>query len=343
MNNNVNRQFYLKRYPQGLLTKDDLEYIESPIPTLSSNQALVRNLYLSVDPTQRNWMSEMDQYLPPIKLGEVMRCVGIGQIIQSHHPHYQVGDLIQGFTGWQDYFLIDDRDSSFTSLPKDSLSLTSMLSVMGITGMTAYFGLLDIGRPQPGETVVISAASGAVGSIVGQIAKLKGCRAIGITGSMEKCALLTDELGFDAAINYKDPDWKNQLQRACPDGIDLNFENVGGEIMNTVISMMNLKGRVMLCGTISDYNAEITGVSQGNFMPILMKRLRVEGFIILDFAPRFEEAIAQLGQWVVEGKLKYRETIVDGLENIPDVLNRLFSGDKIGKLIVKVADISNTG
>jgi NADPH-dependent curcumin reductase len=342
MNSNVNRQFHLKRYPQGLLTKDDLEYIESPIPTLSSNQALVRNLYLSVDPTQRNWMSEMEQYMPPVKLGEVMRCVGIGQIIQSHHPHYQVGDLVQGFTGWQDYFLIDDRDSSFTSLPKDLLSLTSMLSVMGITGMTAYFGLLDIGRPQPGETVVISAASGAVGSIVGQIAKIQGCRVVGITGSNEKCALLTDELGFDAAISYKDPDWKNQLQGACPDGIDLNFENVGGEIMSTVISMMNLKGRVVLCGTVSDYNAKLSGVSQGNFMPILMKRLRVEGFIILDFAPRFEEAIVQLGQWVIEGKLKYRETIVDGLENIPDVLNRLFNGDKIGKLIVKVADISNT-
>jgi NADPH-dependent curcumin reductase len=338
---NNNRQFYLKHYPQGLLNRNDLEYVESIIPTPSSNQALARNLYLSVDPTQRNWMSEMEQYMPPVKLGEVVRCVGISQIIQSNTPRYRVGDLVQGFTGWQDYVLIHDRDSSWISLPKNLPSPTLMLNVMGITGMSAYFGLLDIGQPQPGETVVVSAASGAVGSVAGQIAKIKGCRVVGITGSSEKCAWLTRELGFDKAINYRDLDWRNQLNQACPNGVDLSFENVGGEVMSTVMSTMNLNGRVVLCGMISDYNAKPAGISQGNFMPILMKRPRVQGFIILDFASRYEEAITQLSQWVTEGKLKHHETIVDGLENIPDVLNKLFNGDKIGKLIVKVADALN--
>ena len=340
MTNNVNRQFRLKRRPQGRVTRDDFKYVEASIPQIGPDQLLVRHLYLSLDPTNRIWMSDMDQYMPPVELGEVMRGGGIGQVIESNNPRYQVGDLLSGMIGWQDYIVLDSQTSSgFTPMPKGlSVDLTVMMSAMGITGLTAYFGLLDVGQPQSGETVVISAAAGAVGSVAGQIAKIKGCRVVGIAGSPEKCDWITSELGFDAAVNYKEPDWKDQLKRACPNGVDIDFENVGGEIMNTVMSLLNLKARVVLCGMISGYNAGTAANGSGDFMPILMKRLRVEGFIVLDFAHRFSEATSQLSQWIVEGKLKSRETIVEGLEEAPEALNYLFDGDNIGKLIVKIAD-----
>jgi len=338
--NNVSRQFRLKRRPQGRVTREDFDYVEAPIAMLGPDQALIRNLYLSLDPTNRIWMSDMNQYMPPVELGEVMRGVGIGQVIESNDPQYQIGTFVSGMSGWQDY-VVTDRNATFpfSSLPKElSASPTVLMGVMGITGLTAYFGLLDVGQPKPSETVVVSAAAGAVGSIVGQIAKLKGCRVVGIAGSPEKCAWITGELGFDAAVNYKEPDWKEQLKRACPNGVDIDFENVGGEIMETVLSMLNLKARVVLCGMISGYNAGNAAAGQGDFIPILMKRLRVEGFIVLDFAQRFGEATAQLGQWLKEGKLKHRETIVEGLEKAPEAINYLFDGNNIGKLIVKIAD-----
>lgn len=340
MTNNVNRQFRLKRRPQGRVTRDDFDYVEASIPQIGPDQVLVRHLYLSLDPTNRIWMSDMDQYMPPVELGEVMRGGGIGQVIESNNPRYQVGDLLGGMIGWQDYIVIDSQTSSaFTPMPKGlPVPLPVMMGAMGFTGLTAYFGLLDVGQPQSGETVVISAAAGAVGSVAGQIAKIKGCRVVGIAGSKEKCAWITSELGFDAAVNYKEPDWKDQLKRACPNGVDIDFENVGGEIMNTVMSLLNLKARVVLCGMISGYNAGTAANGSGDFIPILMKRLRVEGFIVLDFAHRFSEATAQLSQWIVEGKLKSRETIVEGLEKAPEALNYLFDGNNIGKLIVKIAD-----
>ncbi len=340
MKNNVNRQFRLKRRPQGRVTRDDFDYVESPIPTLGSDQALLRNLYLSLDPTNRIWMSDMDQYMPPVELGEVMRGGGIAQVIESNDPQYQVGAFVSGMIGWQDYVVTDHQAIfPFSSLPKElPVSPTVLMGAMGITGLTAYFGLLDVGQPQAGETVVVSAAAGAVGSVVGQIAKLKGCRVVGIAGSPAKCAWITGELGFDAAVNYKESDWKEQLKRACPNGVDIDFENVGGEIMNTVLSMLNLKARVVLCGMISGYNAGTAATGQGDFIPILMKRLRVEGFIVLDFAHRFSEATTQLGQWLKSGKLKHRETIVEGLEKAPLAINYLFDGDNIGKLLVKIAD-----
>lgn len=340
MTNNVNRQFRLKRRPQGRVTRDDFKYVEASIPQIGPDQLLVRHLYLSLDPTNRIWMSDMDQYMPPVELDEVMRGGGIGQVIESNNPRYQVGDLLSGMIGWQDYIVLDSQtSSSFTPMPKGlPVELTVMMSAMGITGLTAYFGLLDVGQPQSGETVVISAAAGAVGSVAGQIAKIKGCRVVGIAGSPEKCDWITSELGFDAAVNYKEPDWKDQLKRACPNGVDIDFENVGGEIMNTVMSLLNLKARVVLCGLISGYNAGTTANGSGDFIPILMKRLRVEGFIVLDFAHRFSEATSQLSQWIAEGKLKSRETIVEGLEKAPEALNYLFDGNNIGKLIVKIAD-----
>ncbi|WP_218080100.1 NADP-dependent oxidoreductase [Anthocerotibacter panamensis] len=338
MNSAINRQFRLKYRPEHRVTRDHFDFVEEPLPQPGPGQALLRNLYLSLDPTNRIWMSDMEQYMPPVQLGDVMRGSGIAQVIASQDPHYQVGDLVMGLIGWQDYTMTDQA-LRYAPLPKGlPLDLPTVLGVLGPTGLTAYFGLLEVGQPKSGETVVISAAAGAVGSIVGQIAQLKGCRAVGITGSSEKCAWLTGELGFAAAVNHRDLGWKDQLKQACPNGVDINFENVGGEILDTVSSLLKLRARIVLCGLISAYNNGHSMASRADLVPILMKRARIEGFIVLDFAERFAEAQAELGQWLIAGKLKHRETIVEGLEHVPEAFNKLFDGDKIGKLMVKIAD-----
>ena len=336
----VNRRFLLKSRPVGRIEPTDFDLVEGPVPKAGPNQAVARVLYLSLDPTNRVWMTDREQYMPPVALGEVMRGGGLAEIVESNNPAYQVGDIVTGLTGWQDYTVTDGSGArDLMPLPKGlPVPLTAMMGALGVTGITAYFGLLDIGKPQAGETVVVSAAAGATGSVVGQIAKIKGCRAVGIAGSDEKCSWLTGDLGFDAAVNYKKPDWKERLAAACPDGIDVNFENVGGEIMETVISRMNLNGRVVLCGLISGYNSDEP--MRGPFDQILMKRLRVQGFIVLDFLDRFAEGVMQLAQWMMDGKLVHRETIVEGLENAPVAINRLFDGSNIGKLIVKVSEPS---
>ncbi|MEO8604966.1 MAG: NADP-dependent oxidoreductase, partial [bacterium] len=282
------------------------------------------------------WVTEQESYLPPVQIGEVMRGGGLAQIVDSQRPDYAVGDLITGLTGWQEYLLIDDAAMVQPVAKGLSVPLPALMGVLGFTGLTAYFGLLDVGRPQPGETVVISAAAGATGSVAGQIARIKGCRAVGIAGGADKCAWLTDELGFAAAVDYKAPDLAGRLRAACPNGIDVNFENVGGEIMDTVMEQMNLNGRVALCGLISGYNS--AEPMRGRFDVVLMKRLRVQGFIVLDFLPRFAEGAAQLAQWLREGKLVHRDTIVEGFEQAPRALNLLFDGGNMGKLLVKCAD-----
>jgi NADPH-dependent curcumin reductase len=336
----INRQFRLKERPAGRVSRENFDFVEEPIPETGKNQVLVRNLYLSLDPTNRIWMTDVPQYMPPVAIGAVMRGGGLGQVVDSKNPNFKVGDMVNGLLGWQDYVLIDGSDKLAPQvLPKGlPVPLTAMLGAAGLTGLTAYFGLLEIGQPKAGETVVVSAAAGAVGSVVGQIAKIKGCRAVGIAGGEEKCKWIKDELGFDEAVNYKAPDWKEKLAAACPNGVDINFENVGGEIMNHVNSLLNNKGRVVLCGLISGYNDSDGAKSRTNLVPILMKRARIEGFIILDYAARFREGSTQLAQWIFLKKLKYRETIVDGLENAPQALNKLFDGENFGKLMVKIAD-----
>jgi NADPH-dependent curcumin reductase CurA len=334
----VNRQFRLKTRPVGRVKASDFDLVEGAIPEPGPNQVVARLLYLSLDPTNRIWMSDAEGYMPPVGIGEVMRGAGVSQVVASNNPAYKVGDLVTGLVGWQDYTATDGEGMGMLTPIPPGLPVppSAMLGVLGITGLTAYFGLLEIGKPQAGETVVVSAAAGAVGSIVGQLAKIKGARAVGLAGSREKCEWITRELGFDAAINYKDRDWREQLARACPRGIDVNFENVGGEIMEEVLDRMNLHGRVALCGMISGYN---TGERmRGPFDAVLVKRLRVEGFIILDYLPRFIEGAMQMAQWIMEGKLKHRETVVEGLERAPEALNMLFDGANTGKLIVKVAD-----
>ncbi len=342
----LNRRFLLRQRPQGDYDPKVLERVVEPAPTPGPGQALVRVLYLSLDPTNRIWMAEGDSYLPPVPLGDVMRGGGIGEVVASNASKYRVGSKVFGMLGWQDYALISDKDEipaqalpSFLPVP-----LTSTLGVLGVTGMTAYFGLLDIGKPRRGETVVISAAAGGVGSIAGQIAKIYGARAVGIAGSREKCEWLTKELGFDAAINRRDADWRQQLAAACPKGVDVNFENVGGEIGEAVLDLMNNFGRVILCGGISQYNNENRDhLGPRNFVNFLFRRLKLQGFIILDYVPRMPLAQLRMIWWMKRGLVKDRTTLVRGFDQAPEALGQLFRGDNIGKLLVELDDPPSAG
>ena len=343
MNSGINRQFRLKTRPVGDIKESNFEYREEPIPTPQDGEVLVRTIYLSLDPTNRIWMSDIPQYMAPVEIGQVMRGVVTGVVEESKNPDFKPGDLVFGTLGWQDYAIaFGNSGSAIARLPHPlPAPLTAFTGPLGLTGCTAYFGLLDIGQPKAGETVVVSAASGAVGSIVGQIAKIKGCRVVGITGSDEKCRWLIEELGFDAAINYKTADLETELAQLCPNGIDVYFDNVGGSILDAVLTHVNLHARIPLCGLISTYNATEPVPGPLNYSQILMKRVRVEGFIILDYLTRWSEAITDIGQWVNSGKIKYALEIVDGLENAPSAILKLFDGNKNGKLVVKVSEEPN--
>lgn len=330
----TNRLFRLRQRPQGLAGKEDFSYLTEDIPSLREGQVLVKVKYLSLDPTNRIWMSDMPQYMEPVGLGEVMRGGGVGEVIDTRSVRFQKGDRVSGLLGWQEYALMPE--SAVRKLPDWDLPWEVFLGPLGATGLTAYFGLLEIGQPRPGETVVVSAAAGAVGSIVGQIAKIKGCRTVGIAGSADKCRWLVEDLGFDAAINYRSGNLGSALDRHCPDGIDIYFENVGGETLEEVLKRVNLFARIPLCGLISGYNAEHPVPGPFNFGRLLMQRVRLQGFIVVDFAARFPEALSQLASWMNEGRIKYRSTIVKGLEKAPDALNMLFRGENIGKLLIQV-------
>lgn len=331
-----NRQWFLASRPESLVTPDVLQLREPPLPALAEGQVLARVKYFSIDPTMRIWMADIPQYMPPVQLGEVMRSFGLAEVTESRHPDFKRGDKIVGLTGFQEFVLLTGNETrAFQKLPSiPFLSDTNFLGTLGVNGMTAYFGLLEVGKPQPGETLVVSAAAGATGSIVGQLGKIHGCRVVGIAGSDEKCKWIKDDLGFDAAINYKHPDWKAQLVAATLTGVDINFENVGGEIMQAVLDRMNLHARVVLCGLISGYTKQDPALA--SFAQVLIKRLRVEGFIVLDYASRFMDAGKQLGMWKMMGKLKDKQTVVKGFEKAPEAINMLFSGSNIGKLLVEL-------
>ena len=332
----VNRQWRLAARPVGLVKESDFEWREEPVPTPGEGELLVHNLYLSLDPTNRGWMNQTATYLRPAAIGEVMRGITLGVVEQSRHAQFPEGALVQGTLGWQDYALTNG--AGLTLLPNDpSIPLTAHLGLYGIIGPTAYFGLLDIGKPRAGETLTVSAAAGAVGSLVGQIGKIKGCRVVGIAGSEEKCRWIKDELGFDAAINYKAELVRAALKKHCPDGIDVHFENVGGEILDAALSLINLHARIVLCGLISQYNATRPVPGPYYFNNVVTRRARIEGFIVLDYMHRAEEAARELSQWHAEGRLRYRVDVVEGLENAPHALNKLFDGSNQGKLIVKVS------
>jgi len=331
----MNQQWRLARRPVGDIRQGDLAWIEEPARAPGDGEILVRTIYLSLDPTNRIWMSDMDQYMPPVEIGDVMRGGTLGVVEESRNPGFTVGDIVQGAGGWQRY--VTGPGSQFVKMP-GGFPLTAYMGVLGFIGATAYFGLLDICDPKPGETVVVSAAAGAVGSLVGQIAKIKGCHVVGIAGSDAKCRWIKDELGFDAAINYKTENVLDALRRHCPKGIDIYFENVGGEILDAVLTLINFKARISLCGLISTYNADGPVPGPYMFRNILMKRVKVEGFIVSDFAPRFPEAIGALAGWLAAGQLKYRVDVVPGLREAPEAVKKLFDGSNQGKLIVQVSD-----
>jgi NADPH-dependent curcumin reductase CurA len=331
----INRQLRLKTRPEGLVQRNNFDLVEQAVPELKEGEVLIRVLYLSMDPTNRVWMRDIPQYLPPVAIGEVMRALGLGRVVASRSSKYSEGDLVQGVTGWQDYLVLHEDAKGYVRLPADTgIALPTLLGACGMSGVTAYYGLTDITPVQPGETLVISAAAGSVGSIAGQIGKIRGARVVGIAGGADKCKYIVDELGFDAAVDYKSGDFKQQLKAATPDGIHVNFENVGGEVMRAVLARMVIGGRVALCGMISGYNSSER--ASDDFSPFIMKRLTLRGFLVLDYT-KTKEAVGAIAGWIREGKIKTEETVADGLENAPDVINRLFDGSHRGKLLLKVA------
>jgi len=334
----VNRIWRLRKRPVGEITDDVLSFEEESTPEPGGGEFLFRLNYLSLDPTNRIWMSDMDQYMPPVELDAPMRGVVCGTVVKSHHPDYAEGAVVSGLGVWADY-QIGTPQLVRPMGDTRPVPVVDAFSTFAVVGPTAYFGLLDIGEPKEGETVVVSAAAGAVGSIVGQIAKIKGCRVVGLAGSKEKCAWIQDVLGFDGAINYRTEDVPKTLAAACPDGIDVYFDNVGGGILDACLKLMNFKGRIPTCGLISQYNATAPAPGPYNYAMILMQRLRVEGFIVLDFAERYPEAIAALGQWMAQGKIKVRTEIVDGLENALRTVKKLYTGANTGKLMIRVKDV----
>lgn len=333
----INRQWVLRQRPRGLIQPGDLELVEAPIPDLNENEVLVRTIYLSLDPTNRTWMNDAEGYLPPVPLGGVMRGLTLGVVEDSRSDRYKAGDLVTPLSGgWSDYAVVPAEGlRSVHRVP--GLPLTANLSVMGMTGLTAWAGVTDVLRPEPGQTMVISAAAGAVGSIAGQIAKQKGARVIGIAGGPDKCRWLTDELGFDAAIDYKNEDVGDALDRLAPKGVDLNFENVGGDIMIAVWNRLNVHARMAVCGLISAYNATKAPPTP-NFARIITHRLTVRGFLVLDYAHRAKEMAAEVGPMLASGGVKWKVHVDDGLEGALGSLNRLFTGDHDGKLLVRVSE-----
>jgi hypothetical protein len=336
MSQYINRQWRLAARPEGLIKEADFEWREEAVRALRNGEVLVRNIYLSLDPANRGWVSGGPSYVEPVAIGEVMRGLTLGIVESSRRDGFAEGDLVSGTGGWQDYFISDGSDIRI--LPPSPLPLTAHLGLFGVVGLTAYFGLFDIGQPKDGETLVVSGAAGAVGSLVGQMGKIAGCRVVGIAGTDAKCAWLTETLGFDAAINYKTDNVFRKLHAHCPDGIDVIFENVGGDILDAELAWINNHARVVICGLISGYNATEKVPGPSNFPMVLIRRARVEGFIVMDFLDRAAEAIEKMGHWHGEGRLQYRVDVYNGLETAPTNINRLFDGSHDGKLVIKVSD-----
>ncbi|MEO0469719.1 MAG: NADP-dependent oxidoreductase [Bacteroidota bacterium] len=332
----MNKQIKLAARPVGTPDRSNWQFDESPIPSAGEGEVVVKNLFASLDPAMRGWMNDAKSYIRPVGIGEVMRAGTVGQVVESKDPKFAVGDFVSGTGGLQEYFMAPGKH--LIKVDPRLAPLTNYLGVLGITGLTAYFGLLDVGLPKEGETVLVSGAAGAVGSVVGQIAKIKGCHVVGIAGGPEKCAHLTEELGFDASIDYKNDNLRQAIKETCPKGVDVYFDNVGGEMLDTVLTRINLNARVVLCGAISQYNSTVMPKGPANYLSLLINRARMEGFIVFDYQDRYMEGVMAMAQWMQQGKLKSRETIEEGLDNFPEVFLKLFSGEKKGKLILKIAD-----
>jgi NADPH-dependent curcumin reductase len=333
-NNMKNKQFLLASRPVGKVTNDNWQLVETDIPGLTANQVLVRVDYISLDPAMRGWMNEGKSYIEPVQIGAVMRASTVGQVLESTDPKFAKGDYVYGHCGVQQYAAVSTQ--GLHKIDPKVAPLERYLGVLGMPGMTAYFGLLDTGMPKAGETVVVSGAAGAVGTVVGQIAKIKGCRVVGIAGGAEKCAYLVNELGFDAAIDYKNTDVKKGLKEHCPKGVDVYFDNVGGEILDDVLTRINMKARIVICGAISQYNNTTAVKGPSNYLSLLVNRARMEGIVVFDNVANYGKAAAEMATWIAEGKLIAKEHVVTGFENFPQALSMLFNGENFGKLVLKV-------
>ena len=329
-----NTQVILTSRPEGMVSADNFELRRGPAAEPGEGEVLVAAEFISLDPAMRGWMRDARSYVPPVGLGEVMRAGGVGSVLASKHPDYAVGDHVSGLLGVQSVACISGKE--LHKVDAKLAPLSAYLGVLGMPGITAYFGLLDVGALQAGETVLVSGAAGAVGSIVGQIAKLSGARVVGIAGGPDKCKHLVDELGFDAAIDYKNEDVAARIKETCPKRVDVYFDNVGGELLDIALTRLAMKARVVICGAISQYNQLDKPKGPANYMSLLVFRARMEGFVVFDYAKRYGEAFAKMGPWLAQGKLQYRETVVEGLDNFVPAFTRLFTGEKLGKLVLKV-------
>ena len=332
--NLINHKFELAARPVGMPKRSDWNYKEELVRELGDGEVLVKILYISLDPAMRGWMNESKSYVPPVGIGEVMRALALGRVSASRNASFAVGDHVYGPLGVQEFAITDGR--AIAKVDPRIAPLPGYLSVLGMPGMTAYFALLDVGKPQPGQTVVVSGAAGAVGSVVGQIAKIKDCRVVGIAGGAKKCSYVVNELGFDAAIDYKTEDLAKALQKYCPRGIDVYFDNVGGDTLNIALAQLARGARAVICGAISQYNNTTPMRGPSNYLSLLINRASMIGFLVSDYAARYGEAAREMAGWMAQGKLKSREDIVEGLETFPETLLKLFTGENFGKLMIKV-------
>lgn len=335
----TNHQFRLAARPQGLPKRTDWKYTEEPVRDPGPGEVLVKTLYMSLDPAMRGWMNEGRSYIAPVGIDEVMRAGGVGRVIASQNPAFAVGDHVTGVLGIQEYALVNEQAAKgLTKVDPKLAPLPVYLAALGVTGLTAYFGLLEVGQAKAGDTVVISGAAGATGMSAGQIAKIKGCRAVGIAGGPEKCAYIVKELGFDAAIDYKNEDVMEGLRKHCPQGIDVYFDNVGGDILDAALANLARHARVVVCGAISQYNTTTGIKGPSNYLSLLVNAARMEGFVVFNYQSRYGEAAREMAGWMMQGKLKSKEDIVEGFQSFPDTLLKLFRGENLGKLMIKVAE-----
>ncbi len=330
----TNHTVRLVARPVGKPKRSDFTFTDELLPAIRDGEMLLKVEYLSLDPAMRGWMNDAKSYIAPVELNAVMRAGGVGKVVESKHPKFAAGDYVSGMINVQTYCITDGK--GFTKVDPSLAPLTTYLNVLGMPGMTAYWGLMDVGQPKAGQTLVVSGAAGAVGSTVGQIAKIKGCRVVGIAGGRDKCDYVVDTLGFDACIDYKAGDIKQALKLNCPSGVDIYFDNVGGDILDAVLTRINVHARIVICGAISQYNNTAAVKGPANYLSLLVNRARMEGIVVFDYAPKYKEAAIEMGGWLATKKMISKEHVVEGIDTFPETLMKLFSGENFGKLILKV-------
>ncbi len=330
----MNKQQIFRKRPIGVPDHETWKLVESELPSVGENEFLVKHHYISLDPAMRGWMNDAKSYIPPVQIGEVMRALTVGEVVESRNEKFKKGDFVCGTGGVQEYAVTNGK--GYYKVDATLIPLQTYIGTIGMPGLTAYFGLLDVGQCKEGEVVLVSGAAGAVGSVVGQIAKIKGCTVVGIAGGAEKCKFIVDELGFDYAIDYKNEKVKRKIHEYCPEGIDIYFDNVGGKMLDDALTAIRRKARVVICGAISQYNNTVAPSGPSNYLSLLVNGARMEGFVVLHYAKQYQEGLQALGKWVAEGKIKTHETVEAGIENFRDIFLKLFSGEKRGKLVLKV-------